>query len=68
MQTDGDISPRHFAFQVSEPEFDDIFGRIQAQGLDYWADPPGANRPHQSLGRTVAASIFKTRTATCWKS
>ncbi len=39
MQTDGDISPRHFAFQVSEPEFDEIFGRIQAQGMSYWADP-----------------------------
>lgn len=39
IETDGEIASRHFAFQVSEPEFDEIFGRIQAQGLAYWADP-----------------------------
>jgi catechol 2,3-dioxygenase-like lactoylglutathione lyase family enzyme len=36
---DGDITRQHYAFLVSEAEFDDIFGRIQARGLDYWADP-----------------------------
>ena len=30
---------QHYAFLVSEPEFDAIFGRIEARGLDYWADP-----------------------------
>ena len=30
---------QHYAFLVSEAEWDAIFGRIQAQGLDYWADP-----------------------------
>ena len=29
----------HYAFLVSEGEFDEIFGRIQEQGLDYYADP-----------------------------
>jgi catechol 2,3-dioxygenase-like lactoylglutathione lyase family enzyme len=29
----------HYAFLVSEDDFDAIFGRIQARGLDYWADP-----------------------------
>jgi len=29
----------HYAFLVSEQEFDQIFARIQARGLDYWADP-----------------------------
>ena len=29
----------HYAFLVSEAEFDDIFGRIRARGLEYWADP-----------------------------
>jgi catechol 2,3-dioxygenase-like lactoylglutathione lyase family enzyme len=33
------IAPVHFAFLVSEAEFDDIFGRIKAAGLSYWADP-----------------------------
>jgi catechol 2,3-dioxygenase-like lactoylglutathione lyase family enzyme len=35
----GTISSRHFAFIVSEAEFDTIYGRIQARGLPHWADP-----------------------------
>lgn len=40
----GNIAPQHYAFQVDEREFDDIFGRIQERGLDHWADP-GRSRP-----------------------
>jgi hypothetical protein len=29
----------HFAFLVSEEEFDVIFARITERGLRYWADP-----------------------------
>lgn len=29
----------HFCFIVSEPEFDEIFGRIRERGLAYYADP-----------------------------
>ena len=36
---DGQIHPQHYAFLVSEEEFDQIFGRIQERGLPYWADP-----------------------------
>ena len=36
---DYDPEPQHYAFLVSEKEFDAIFGRIQAKKLDYWADP-----------------------------
>jgi catechol 2,3-dioxygenase-like lactoylglutathione lyase family enzyme len=39
LDTDDAIAQRHFAFLVSETEFDDIFARIRARGLDYWADP-----------------------------
>ena len=39
LETDEDIQIQHYAFLVTEPEFDEIFGRIQARGLDYWADP-----------------------------
>lgn len=39
MRTDGDIAAQHYAFLVTEPEFDDIFGRLREQGLAYWADP-----------------------------
>ncbi len=44
---EGDISRQHYAFLVSEDEFDAIFGRIQARGLDFWADPS-----HRQPGRT----------------
>lgn len=39
MDLEGKIALQHLAFLVSEAEFDDIFGRICALGLTYWADP-----------------------------
>jgi catechol 2,3-dioxygenase-like lactoylglutathione lyase family enzyme len=36
---DMEIQTQHYAFLVSEKEFDQIFGRIQERGLKYWADP-----------------------------
>jgi catechol 2,3-dioxygenase-like lactoylglutathione lyase family enzyme len=42
--------PSHYAFLVSEDEFDDIFGRVRERGLTYWADPghtlPGEINAH----------------------
>ena len=35
----GDRVPAHYAFLVTEAEFDQIFGRIKARGLNFWADP-----------------------------
>jgi catechol 2,3-dioxygenase-like lactoylglutathione lyase family enzyme len=37
--SDGEITPQHYAFLVSEAEFDAIFGRICERDLPYWADP-----------------------------
>ena len=36
---DHEIIVEHYAFLVSEAEFDEIFGRIRERGLDYYADP-----------------------------
>lgn len=33
------VRPQHYAFLVTEPEFDAIFARIRDRGLPYWADP-----------------------------
>ncbi|MCW7945760.1 glyoxalase/bleomycin resistance protein/dioxygenase [Streptomyces hygroscopicus] len=33
------ITPQHYAFLVSEDDFDAIFTRIRAADLPYWADP-----------------------------
>jgi len=34
-----DVAPNHYAFLVSEEEFDDAFARIQRAGITYYADP-----------------------------
>lgn len=51
-----EIRPQHYAFLVSDAEFDTIYGKIQARGLQHWADP-GAQRPgeinHRDGGRGV---------------
>jgi catechol 2,3-dioxygenase-like lactoylglutathione lyase family enzyme len=50
------LVPNHYAFLVTEDEFDEIFGRIESRGLDYWADP-GRTQPgeinHHDGGRGV---------------
>ena len=56
IETQGDITPQHYAFLISEPEFDEIFGRIKERDLDHWADPhhaqPGEINHHDG-GRGV---------------
>jgi catechol 2,3-dioxygenase-like lactoylglutathione lyase family enzyme len=55
-EVDGDIASQHYAFIVSEPEFDEIYGRILARGLDHWADPGkqrGGEINHHDGGRGV---------------
>src|SRR3954453_22547442 len=37
-----EIIIEHYAFLVSEAEFDEIFARIRAHRLPYWADPAHA--------------------------
>ncbi|WP_030195949.1 VOC family protein [Streptomyces sp. NRRL S-87] len=36
-----EVTPQHYAFLISETEFDAAFGRIRELGLTYWADPHG---------------------------
>jgi catechol 2,3-dioxygenase-like lactoylglutathione lyase family enzyme len=48
LDADGmEIQMQHYAFLVSDAEFDAIFARIQQRAIDYWADP----------GRTRAGEI-----------
>ncbi|MCL8011871.1 VOC family protein [Streptomyces sp. AS02] len=39
LESPGAITPQHYAFLVSEDDFDTIFDRIREAGLTYWADP-----------------------------
>ena len=36
---DGRIPSQHYAFKVSDEEWDRIFARVRERGLRYWADP-----------------------------
>jgi catechol 2,3-dioxygenase-like lactoylglutathione lyase family enzyme len=53
---DEEIRPQHYAFLVSEDEFDAIYGKIRDRGMQHWADPRGS-RPgeinHIDGGRGV---------------
>ncbi|MEU3266148.1 MULTISPECIES: VOC family protein [Streptomyces] len=50
------ITPQHYAFLISEAEFDAAFARIQEMGIAYYADPhlkhPGEIN-HNDGGRGV---------------
>lgn len=53
---DEDVVSVHYAFLVSDDEFDAIFGRVQERGLPYWADPARrhpAEINHHDGGRGV---------------
>ena len=56
IETTEKFDPQHYAFLVSDAEFDQIFGRIRQRGLSYWADP-GKRQPgeinHYFGGRGV---------------
>jgi len=46
MDTEGDIHGQHYAFLVSEREFDLILGRLRDSDRQWWADP-FKRRPHE---------------------
>jgi catechol 2,3-dioxygenase-like lactoylglutathione lyase family enzyme len=56
MNVEGEVTSQHYAFLVSEAEFDEIFGRIRERELPYWADPYETQRDeinHWDDGRGV---------------
>jgi catechol 2,3-dioxygenase-like lactoylglutathione lyase family enzyme len=57
MDTEGEIDPQHYAFLVSEAEFDEIFGRISGRGLTHWADP-GQRRPGEINTRDGGRGLY----------
>jgi hypothetical protein len=63
-----EITIEHYAFLVSEPEFDEIFARIEARHLDYWADRPAGERARSTTTMVAAASTGATRAVTFSRS
>jgi extradiol dioxygenase family protein len=39
MDVEGEITPQHYAFLISEDEFDAVSARLAQRGLPTWADP-----------------------------
>lgn len=55
-ETTGSVTPQHYAFLVSEAEFDATFDRVRQRDLTYWADPSRTQRlaiNHRDGGRGV---------------
>ncbi|RTL68464.1 MAG: VOC family protein [Pseudonocardiaceae bacterium] len=52
--TSADPASQHYAFLISEPEFDEVAARLAAHGADTWADPmrrtPGHNTHNGGRG------------------
>lgn len=57
IDSERDIRPQHYAFLVSESEFDEMFARIRRQGLTYWADP-GRDRPGEINRRDGGRGVY----------
>src|SRR3546814_15752049 len=55
-QRDGKISLQHYAFLIGDEEFDAVFARVTARGLNYWADP-GKEQP-QAINRYFGGRGF----------
>lgn len=55
--TQHDIRPQHYAFLVSDAEFDAAFARIRTAGLTYWADP-NHTRPSEINHRWGGRSVY----------
>ena len=62
------ITPQHYAFLVTETEFDEIFARMSDRGLEHWADPGRTVPGRSTIATGGGAPTFSIRTATCWRS
>ncbi|MFC4335051.1 VOC family protein [Salininema proteolyticum] len=40
----GRPAPQHYAFLVSEGDFDAVFTRVKDRGIPYWAHPDGSGK------------------------
>jgi catechol 2,3-dioxygenase-like lactoylglutathione lyase family enzyme len=52
-----EIRPQHYAFLVSEDDFDAIYGKIQSRALEHWADPRG-QRPGEINTRDGGRGVY----------
>ena len=72
-ETDGVVASQHYAFLVTEDDFDEIFGPMTAGGLDYWADP-GQSRSQEIVtvqvppgSQTCPSNSWRRPSRTSWR-
>lgn len=56
-ENEGEISSLHYAFLISEDEFDQIFARIRNRGLQHWADP-GKQQPGEIYQHNGGRGVY----------
>ncbi|MDN3718264.1 VOC family protein [Roseibium salinum] len=59
LDTDAEITPQHYAFLVSESEFDEIFKRIRERSMQYWADPAKEKAGRDQSPRWRTRPLFR---------
>ena len=47
-ESQGKIAMQHYAFLVTDADFEQVFARVKQRGIEYWADP----------GRTRAMELY----------
>jgi len=63
---EGPIRPQHYAFLISEVDFDAVLSRIRERGLEHWADPM-RHRARSTTTMAGGVSTSPTPMAITWK-
>jgi catechol 2,3-dioxygenase-like lactoylglutathione lyase family enzyme len=56
--SEDEIHPQHYAFLISETEFDEILDRITEQGIRYWAEPHPPHREGEINTRDGGRGLY----------
>jgi catechol 2,3-dioxygenase-like lactoylglutathione lyase family enzyme len=56
-ENNNEISSQHYAFLVTEVDFDQIFARICDRGIKYWADP-GKQRAGETYQHNGGRGVY----------
>ena len=57
VETVGEITSQHYAFLISEADFDEIFARIQDRQLQFWSGP-GRSMPGKINRRDNGRGVY----------
>jgi len=61
------FEPHHYAFHVSEADFDAIFGRLQAKGVAYGAEPSAQDNGQINTRRGGRGVYFRDANRHSWE-